>query len=205
MITKDDDIKTKVWVFVALAGGRGDLGTEEQGALSRRLLFYGAKEAFGEEICADDLVKTPQGRPQIRGGGLRVSISHCGYGAAVSLSRGVDCGVDIEGPRKIKASTAKRVFGDNERAGILSALERAGGDESDSDYVNLFLRAWTVREAAAKMEGRGLSRDILERDIAEFSPDCTATREQGEGVVVSCVAEESCEFEFVKIGEDALK
>ncbi|WP_329213094.1 4'-phosphopantetheinyl transferase superfamily protein [Streptomyces sp. NBC_01485] len=97
----------------------------------------------------------PQGRPELAGEaagtGLRFNLSHTAGLAACVVTRGPDCGIDVEalGRRSADHRSVRTVLAPSEAAALLALPEpsRAAG----------FLRYWTLKEAYAKAIGLGLS------------------------------------------------
>lgn len=97
----------------------------------------------------------PQGRPELahemRGTGLRFNLSHTRGLAACVVTRGPDCGIDVEpiDRRSADGRLERAVLAPSEMAALskLPQPSRAAG----------FIRYWTLKEAYAKAIGLGLS------------------------------------------------
>lgn len=93
------------------------------------------------------------GKPRIEyPSGVAASISHSGTYVAIVLSRGGECGIDIEPIADLPDSLPihKNFFSQNQRAWIAEA-------GSESERARRFLRLWTRKEAYLKATGEGLS------------------------------------------------
>lgn len=93
------------------------------------------------------------GRPRLPGA-LDPSISHTAGLACAAVAVGCRIGVDVEQRQPIEPTLQRR---------ILTPAERRRVDRS-RDSVKDFLGFWTMKEAAAKADGRGLQLDP--RDLA---------------------------------------
>lgn len=96
-------------------------------------------------ICHDE-----KGRPCCKSLPLSVSLSHSGPYIAVAIGQSA-VGVDVERSRKRKIGLAvsRRWFRPEEHAFLLSLPE--------DERPRVFLRFWTLKEAALKYTGEGLS------------------------------------------------
>jgi 4'-phosphopantetheinyl transferase len=90
------------------------------------------------------------GKPLLRDGGPRFSLSHSGALALVAVSADRDVGVDVEEVRAISAAgtLAQRFFSPEEARKI--------ADQPRGDRDRQFMRSWTAMEAVLKAEGTGL-------------------------------------------------
>ncbi|MBR1553442.1 MAG: 4'-phosphopantetheinyl transferase superfamily protein [Schwartzia sp.] len=79
---------------------------------------------------------------------VSVSLSHSGAYLAVAVGKNA-LGVDVERRRKLNLSVSKRWFRPEEHAFLLSQPEEGRAQS--------FLRLWTLKEAALKCTGEGLS------------------------------------------------
>ena len=105
-------------------------------------------EAAGVSASEVEIAHDEKGKPYWKGGALSVSLSHSGGYVAVAVGRG-DVGVDVERRRKPASAVAKRWFRPEENA-LLESL-------SEPERARLFFRLWTMKEAALKYLGEGLS------------------------------------------------
>lgn len=118
-----------------------------------RMLSQNGVENF--EICEDE-----NGKPFIKNSSLHFNISHCRCGVAVALSKS-PVGIDIQELRPYNDRVAKRVCTPAEIDFI----------NSSDDVDRTFIRLWTLKEAAAKCDGKGLKiiRDFsFETDEKNF-------------------------------------
>lgn len=99
------------------------------------------------------LGRNDDGRPQFYGGppGWDLSMAHGGGIICVALAHNGRVGVDVEGPRIIRAETVRRVCHPNELA-VWHAAPPA-------QQAAIFLRLWTLKEAYLKALGVGLGQD----------------------------------------------
>jgi 4'-phosphopantetheinyl transferase len=105
------------------------------------------------------------GRPTIAapiaGLGLQFNLSHTWDWAAVVVTRGVPCGIDVERIRPIQhmLDIARRLFAPEEFRKLDELPEEA--------LQRRFFELWTEKEAWVKAHGRGLSLPV-NRKIAEI-------------------------------------
>lgn len=105
-------------------------------------------EAAGVSVSEIEIAHDEKGKPFCQGGALSLSISHSGSYIAVAVGREA-VGVDVEKKREAVAAVAKRWFRLEENA-LLETL-------SEAERARLFFRLWTLKEAALKYAGEGLS------------------------------------------------
>ena len=124
------------------------------------------------------------GRPYLAGEGEKIqaaipyiSISHAGDYVAVAVSD-KRIGVDIERNRKISDSLARR---------LLSDAEQREWEYLQKEQSNRFLlRIWTRKEAAAKLDGRGIFTMLGELSANDWADKlCLYSRELGEDYILS--------------------
>jgi 4'-phosphopantetheinyl transferase len=110
-----------------------------------------------------------QGKPQLSGehkdADLRFNVAHSGDLALLAVTRGCDVGVDVERLRTVDHSTqiAGRYFHPSERDAILAAPPPAR-DEA-------FLGCWTLKEAALKAVGCGITGSLAAFSVAGDTSD----------------------------------
>ncbi len=109
-----------------------------------RLLLARALERIAG-LPLPDLSFDPLGRPRLTGA-LDPSISHTDGLACAAVGIGCRIGVDVERLQPIEAALHDRILAPGERRIV---------DRSD-DADRAFLGFWTMKEAAAKADGRGL-------------------------------------------------
>ncbi|MCY4104119.1 MAG: 4'-phosphopantetheinyl transferase superfamily protein [bacterium] len=87
------------------------------------------------------------------------NVSHSGRHGLIALAAAGRVGVDVEeyAPRRDLGRLIAAVFGPDEQADLAAV---SGGDR-----VRLFFRLWTLKEAAAKALGTGLSFDVSRFEI----------------------------------------
>ena len=105
-------------------------------------------EAAGLSPSAVEIAHDEKGKPVWPGGGLALSLSHSGEYIAVAVGKEA-IGVDVEKKRKTPPGVAKRWFRPEENA-LLESLP-------EPERTNMFFRLWTLKEAALKFAGEGLS------------------------------------------------
>lgn len=105
-------------------------------------------EAAGVPPLEVEIAHDGKGKPFWKGGSLFVSLSHSGSYIAAAVGR-EPVGVDVEKKRKAAPAVAKRWFRPEENA-LLETL-------SEPERTRLFFRLWTMKEAALKYAGEGLS------------------------------------------------
>ena len=108
-------------------------------------------EAAGVPVSEVEIAHDEKGKPFWLGGSLSLSISHSGSYIAVAVGQEA-VGVDVEKKRKAAPAVAKRWFRPEENA----LLERL----SEPERTQTFFRFWTLKEAALKYAGEGLSGGI---------------------------------------------
>lgn len=84
------------------------------------------------------------GKPRVPGDPLRFNLSHCGEWAMLAVSRSLELGIDLQGPRPAlnKPWFADRICTPRERAAL-------GATPAPSEL----LRLWTRKEAVIKARG----------------------------------------------------
>ena len=86
------------------------------------------------------------GKPYLEGNEVYFNLSHCKYGAAAAVSTS-PVGIDIQEITEYKKGVAERIFSEEE----IELIESS--ENADKDFTRL----WTLKEAAAKCDGRGIS------------------------------------------------
>lgn len=113
------------------------------------LLKEAVLNEYGICVSESDIFRTEYGKPYFPPEtGIHFSLSHCS-GLAVCLLSDKPCGADAEPVRDYRERVASRICSQNER----SLLRAAQGDERDRIFTSL----WTLKEAYAKADGRGIS------------------------------------------------
>ena len=105
-------------------------------------------EAAGVSPLEVGIAHDEKGKPFWKGSSFFVSLSHSGGYIAVAVGQDA-VGVDVEKKRKAAPAVAKRWFRPEENA-LLETL-------SEPERTRLFFRLWTMKEAALKYAGEGLS------------------------------------------------
>ena len=122
----------------------------------RSLLAQMYTEATGQPMPS--IAVTGSGKPYFLQDALHFSISHTPCHAFCCLSR-TNVGIDAEEEsRQVDLRLAERYFSQNEQARLAAA----------EDPRKAFLRIWVLKEAYAKLTGRGWGCYLYETD---FDPD----------------------------------
>ena len=117
---------------------------DKENCLAAYLLLKHALKQYGIE---DFSIKTGEhGKPYLDGEEMFFNISHCRYGVAAAVSSS-PVGIDIQNITEYKKSIAERVFSE----------EEIYYTESSENADRAFTRLWTLKEAAAKCDGRGIA------------------------------------------------
>lgn len=138
-----------------------------------------AAERLGRAVDDIRIVRAPSGRPAVEGGGLALSLSHSRGLALIAFANGGEVGCDLE------HRDAAVDWRDARDADVLTDAE-ARSLESLSrpeEAQALFLRMWTLKEAALKCLGVGLS--VPARCIRTCGPVSDA---EGDGSPASLLA-----------------
>lgn len=85
------------------------------------------------------------GKPFIKGNNIHFNISHCRLGVAVAVST-FPVGIDIQDIADFNEKVMNRVCSDKEKDIILTSADKS----------REFTRIWTLKEAAAKCDGKGI-------------------------------------------------
>lgn len=107
------------------------------------------------------------GKPEVRSPqlarGIKFNLSHTREISGCVVTRGRECGVDLERVRVLDDldGVAKKVFSLEERALLSSKVGR--------ERVLLFFRIWTLKEAYIKAVGIGMSENLTEFSIFPLS------------------------------------
>lgn len=117
---------------------------DKENCLAAYLLL---KHALREKGIDSFNIKTGEnGKPYLENCELFFNISHCQYGAAVAVSHS-PVGIDVQEITEYSEGIAKRVFSE----------EEIHLTENSENRDRTFTRLWTLKEAAAKCDGRGIS------------------------------------------------
>ena len=176
---------------IPLQAARAFLNTEETASANnikaeRRLheFIYGRyylKHALAEHlntpVAAIDFKKQPHGKLYLDGNPTAFNLTHSGEYLAYAISDEGEIGVDIEHPqRKMSdlASIAERYFTPEES----QALNRLTGIAQ----TELFYKIWTLKEAALKTVGTGISAglDRINAEAMDLSQQQTLTLEHSQ-------------------------
>ena len=117
--------------------------------LAYQLLKRGLKEVYGIEENPI-FIYNEHGKPSIVGHPeIFFNLSHCKE-AAICVISDRPVGVDVESVRSYNDSLVRYTMDDDEVREIEAAEDRAVA----------FIRLWTMKEAALKLEGTGISKDM---------------------------------------------
>lgn len=117
--------------------------------LAYQLLKQGLRQHYG--ITGNPLFEyNEHGKPSIVGRPeIFFNLSHCREAVVCAISD-QPVGVDVELIRPYKESLARYTMNDDEMSAI----------ESSPDPARTFIRYWTMKEAALKLIGTGISNDL---------------------------------------------
>ena len=125
-------------------------------AVGRALLARLYRQATGEEL--PPIAVTARGKPYFQDGDWHFSISHTDHFAFCVLSRH-NIALDAEEKgRKVTPAMMEKFTSDTEKS-------RFGDDPQDA-----FLRLWVLKEAQAKLTGRGMGNWLKATDFDPFDP-----------------------------------
>ena len=125
-------------------------------SVGRELLEKLYKQKVGEKLPA--IAVTPRGKPYFPDCNWHFSISHTDHFAFCALSRR-NIGLDAEEKgRKVTPAMIEKFTSDTEKS-------RLGNDPEDA-----FLRLWVLKEALAKLTGRGMGNWLKDTDFDPFDP-----------------------------------
>lgn len=125
-------------------------------AVGRELLARLYRQVTGEKL--PPIAVTPRGKPYFQGGDWHFSISHTDHFAFCVLSRH-NIALDAEEKgRKVTPAMMEKFTSDTEKS-------RFGDDSQDA-----FLRLWVLKEAQAKLTGRGMGNWLKATDFDPFDP-----------------------------------
>ena len=117
--------------------------------LAYQLLKRGLKEMYGIQDNPQ-FEYNEHGKPSIVGHPeIFFNLSHCKEAALCAISD-EPVGVDVESVRSFNESLVRYTMNDEEVKRI----------ESSEDQAVAFIRLWTMKEAALKLKGTGISNDV---------------------------------------------
>ena len=117
--------------------------------------------ATGTAPSAVEIGHDERGKPVVwKGGAFSVSLSHSGGYVAIAVGHEA-VGVDVEKARKAPLAVADRWFCPEEK----ESLRRV----SEPERARVFFRFWTLKEAALKYTGEGLSGGLETVDCPALS------------------------------------
>ena len=132
----------------------GALNGRDGHSVGRELLAKLYEQATGEKL--PPIAVTPRGKPYFPDGDWHFSISHTDHFAFCALSRH-NIGLDAEEKgRKVTPAMMEKFTSEAERS-------RLGADPPDA-----FLRLWVLKEALAKLTGRGMGNWLKDTDFDPF-------------------------------------
>ena len=136
--------------------------------LAYQLLKQGLRKAYGIE-GNPQFEYNEHGKPAIVGHPeIFFNFSHCKEAVLCAISE-QPVGVDVESVRSFNDSLVHYTMNEDEIREIETAEDRAVA----------FIRLWTMKEAALKLEGTGISKDmkqVLQQDGLEFETFVDAQR-----------------------------
>ncbi len=153
---------------------------------ARRIAAMKRKEAIAASLLGDWLARKnaaelldcdpadlqitdgENGKPQIVGSGIHISITHSGgYAAAAAARRAI--GIDLERQRPLPKTMFLRICSPEELDWVQMVPELT---------ISRFSRLWTMKEAYGKMRGIGIftnrrfSARFVNGQLIELYPDC---------------------------------
>lgn len=141
--------------------------------VGRALLAQLYRQATGEEL--PPIAVTPQGKPYFTEGSWHFSISHTDHYAFCVLSQH-NVGLDAEEKgRPVSPKILEKFLSNREKT-------RLGSDPEDD-----FLRLWVLKEAEAKLTGRGMGNWMKNTDFDPFDQRIQETN----GCYVAVLEEEN--------------
>ena len=125
--------------------------------LARAQIRYLMSEVTGVPAKTLSFTRDDRGKPQVRpgtaGAGISFSVSHTRGMVICALGLAMPLGVDLEVlDRKVEPEIARRFFSPAETRQIMAM--------PGPDQGALFLRFWTLKEAWAKADGRGIAAGL---------------------------------------------
>ena len=148
-----------------------------QFVISRFLLLEGIKRKLGVRVKVDSSVS---GQPLIAGYPVFCSISYSDFSISVGFSIYGAIGVDIEKHRQRKIDRLVRCCFHMEEIDYFDTL-------SENQRVLWFYRQWTLKEAAAKADGEGISIRTLGVKIDENDINKVTSVHVGHSYSLACV------------------
>jgi len=137
-------------------------------AFTRKTLMRYVKDGTGGDPQRVVFALGARGKPRVSAPSeltsVGFSVSHCDGLVAVCVTRGGECGVDVEDVNRRRGSDVNKLA-----TRWLSAREIATveGTEDADERARVFMQTWTVKEAYVKATGLG----IAGRPFREFDVD----------------------------------
>ncbi|MGE8943263.1 4'-phosphopantetheinyl transferase family protein [Leptospira interrogans] len=127
----------------------------------------------GPEVRGKAFATGAKGKPQLAGSSdIHFSVSDCGPFALLAIARGGAIGVDIERPRALRLSNARRTAIVT-AAGVVQSGNWPSGVRGDADDDTTVLQAWVRLEAWAKARSTGIG--ALLSDLGIWGSACATT------------------------------
>lgn len=118
-----------------------------------RLLAVALKREYAVSLDDMRLLRGARGKPYFDNSGIYFNISHC-KGMVCCITADCECGIDCEAADRGAYKAAERIFSQEERASL------AVFDDRPSAKAEYFSCIWTLKEACAKADGRGIYTEL---------------------------------------------
>lgn len=171
---------------------RSDLD-RERFVLRRGVLRRLLAEEMGESPAGLRFAFGPYGKPRLEGVGPCFSASSSGSLFVVAIAHAGEVGVDVERvvPREELDAMARDHF-----PRVVRARFAALGE---GERLAAFYRIWTIEEAVAKLDGRGIADGMPVPDVA-----IAAMRADGRWDLPAAATHGPCAVETTRLGGDAV-
>jgi phosphopantetheinyl transferase len=146
-------------------------------AIARFLLFEAIRQQLGVQVMMGSF---PSGQPLILGHPIFCSISYSGHSISVGFSTYGAMGIDIEKHRQRKIDRLVRHYFHADEIDYFDTL-------GESQQMLWFYRQWTIKEAASKTNGEGLSMRNLSFKVDEEDTNKTISVFTGNNYSLACV------------------
>jgi phosphopantetheinyl transferase len=146
-------------------------------AIARFLLFEAIRQQLGVRVMMGSF---PSGQPLILGHPIFCSISYSGHSISVGFSTYGAMGIDIEKHRQREIDRLVRHYFHTDEIDYFDTL-------GESQQMLWFYRQWTIKEAAAKTNGEGISMRNLSFKVEEDEANKITSVYTGHNYSLACV------------------
>lgn len=146
-------------------------------AIARFLLFEAIRRQLGVRV---KMGSSPSGQPLVLGCPIFCSISYSGHSISVGFSTYGAMGIDIEKHRQRKIDRLVRYYFHTDEIDYFDTL-------GESQQILWFYRQWTIKEAAAKTNGEGISMRNLSSKVDEDITNKITSIYTGHNYSLACV------------------